>query len=146
MISPLLYAHQVTPLHERLMGGLESSGQQQRPLIIGGDTLPILDELVQTGATMLICDYNCDARDFAELLPADRLRVRRNADPAVFGADDRAIEEAAGKLADDLSLFARPIAGTGILPYETDPERFWLFRRKVDRCSGSAAASRPPRR
>lgn len=132
MISPLLYAHQVTPLHERLMRDLEGSGQQERPLIIGGNTVPILDELAPTGATMLICDFNCDARDFAELLPADQLRVRRNADPGVFLADQGTIEAAAGKLARDLSLFDHPIAGTGILPYQTDPDRFWLFRRKVE--------------
>jgi uroporphyrinogen decarboxylase len=132
MVSPRMYDERLSSLHEKLMSDLKRSGQDERPLIIGGDTIPILDALARTGATMLICDYNCDAIRFAETLPSQKLRIRRNADPALFSADDRAVNRAAADLAREMTLFDHPIAGTGILPYRTNPERFWMFRRKVD--------------
>jgi hypothetical protein len=119
------------------MGTLKDSGQEHRALIIGGQTIPILDELARTGATMLICDYNCDAREFSEALPESEMTIRRNADPSIFEDNEEAIGRAATAIAGDLQLFSHPVGGTGILPYGTDPDRFWLFRNRVEKELGT---------
>lgn len=133
IISPAMYASEIKPLHARLMKELAGAGQQKRGLIIGGDTVPILGDLADTDATMLICDYASDATAFAEALPRGaRLQVRRNVDPSLFLSKGPSLDEAAEELARDLALFRQPIAGTGVLPYGAVPERFSRFRRKVE--------------
>ncbi len=133
LISPQIYARTVLPMHRRIMSLLESLGQTERPLIIGGDTTVMLDSLAQSGANMLICDFVADAGAFADALGRDEtIRVRRNIDPKILSAGPQETTVAADRLQTDLRLFAKPVAGTGILPYNSDPERFRQFRRLVD--------------
>ena len=49
MFSPDMYAEFALPLHRRLMGILEKSGQLERELVIGGNTAPIAALLPKTG-------------------------------------------------------------------------------------------------
>jgi len=129
LVSPAMYAQTVLPLHRRIMSVLESAGQTHRPLIIGGDTTAITADLAGSGATVILCDFPADARAFSAALPSDRpLWVRRNVDPRIGVSTDVSVAAVAGKLKRDLNLFARPIAGTGILPYDTDPERIVELR------------------
>ncbi len=137
MISPRIYADQIQPRHAKMMDALAESGQANRPLIIGGDTTEILPAMIDAGATMLICDYTCDARNFAEALPeSSDARIRRNVDPSMFSGTQTNLQDAAARLASDLELFERPIAGTGILPYDARPDLFWEFRRNVESSRG----------
>ena len=134
LISPRIYTETVLPLHRRIMSLLESLGQAERPLIIGGDTTALLGDLIQSQANMLICDFVADAEAFADALGRDgTIRIRRNIDPRVLSAGPQETAAAADQLRNDLRLFARPIAGTGILPYKSDPECFRQFRRLVEK-------------
>lgn len=133
MISPEMYRESILPLHKRLLSLLAVAGQNDRPLIVGGDTTALLGCLAQTGATTVICDFTADAEAFAAAIPADcDLQVRRNVDPRVLAAEPEAISRAANRLVEDLRFFERPIAGTGILPYDTDPEKFRILRNAAD--------------
>ena len=130
MFSPHMYETVVRPLHRDLMRTLESSGQRERELVIGGDTTPVAGMLPATGATMILCDYAAEAQAFANALPRGRsLRVRRNVDPTSLVRDDPA------RLADtfcrDLECFENPVAGTGILPYDFPPNAFLAFKDAV---------------
>ncbi len=132
IISPALYARTIRPRHERLLGALARGGQIERALIIGGNTTALVRDLAAAGATVLVCDFPADARAFAAALPAGApLRVRRNANPRALDGTAAEMAAAARALAADLRFFELPVAGTGILPYETDPARVQEFRRLV---------------
>ncbi|MEK7269574.1 MAG: uroporphyrinogen decarboxylase family protein [Planctomycetota bacterium] len=132
IISPAMYARCILPLHKRLLGALEKGGQAERALVIGGRTAALAKDLVAADATMLVCDFPADARAFAAALPgAPRVRVRRNVNPAVLAGPAADLRAAAQGLANDLRLFALPVAGTGILPYDTEPSRVQTFHRLV---------------
>ncbi len=142
MTGPDLYREAIEPLHARIMSRLAETGQTVRPLVLGGDTTPIAARLAATGATQLVCDYTADAAGFAAALvgcvPAasNGISVRRNVRPALLcGAD---LTAAVADFCDDLSRLPRPVAGTGILPYDQDPAEYLAFRRLVEeRLEGS---------
>jgi uroporphyrinogen decarboxylase len=93
------------------------------PCIIGGDTTPILDAILETGTGYVICPAETDQAEFMRRI-SDRteVRVRINTRPEVVASGtwpqiraevDRVLALGAG----------RPNAclGTGALPYETPP-------------------------
>jgi uroporphyrinogen decarboxylase len=130
MFSPDMYAEFALPLHRRLMGILEKSGQLERELVIGGNTSPIAALLPQTGANILLCDYATDASEFKSALGDDsKLKVRRNINPALLRLSD--MESLANKFSSELSIFSNPIAGTGILPFDFNPKKFSDFKNSV---------------
>ncbi|MCD4823198.1 MAG: hypothetical protein K8S55_01210 [Phycisphaerae bacterium] len=133
MISPDMYTRIIQPLHTRLMSVLHKLGQDVRPLIIGGDTTLLVPMLIETGSNMVICDFNADAVEFAGLIPAgSQLQVRRNVNPGVLTKSEENLHDIVEQFVMDLRRFAKPVAGTGILPYDMNPEQFWLFRRLVE--------------
>ncbi len=137
VIIPPLYQEVIGPLHKEIMSLLEDSGQSDRPLIIGGDTTAILSHIAASGTTTVICDFPASAQAFAKALPAGApLKVRRNVDPQVFSGTHAQLLQAARQLRSDLELFARPIAGTGILPYDSDPAKLRTFRDLIAGTAG----------
>lgn len=129
LFSPPLFAEHVEPRHRSIMRTLAESGQIERPLILGGDTSSIVPSLLRTEATTLIRDFAADARPFAAALTGSGIAVRRNAAPAALMHGEP--ETLARHYVQDLMLFERPIAGTGILPYDFDPAAWLRFRDRV---------------
>lgn len=95
------------------------------PCIIGGDTAPILQDLLTTGTGFVICPAETDRHSFlAQMQRHPHVQVRVNLDPRLvtvapeqdlFAEVDRV--KALGQRHPGLLL------GTGALPYEADPER-----------------------
>ena len=130
MFSPDLFSQAVLPRLQRVMGILAEHGQQERELVIGGDTTPVAALLKQTGATILLCDYAADAGAFKASLGDDTgVRVRRNINPAALEGGD--IETLAQRFVAELGLFTNAIAGTGILPYGFEPAHLHSFMQAV---------------
>jgi hypothetical protein len=93
------------------------------PLVIGGDTAPLVPQLLATGASALICPVETDQTAFlAAWPPGPAPALRINMDPAVFAAADPA---AALAEADRVLTLARRRSGTsvgsGVLPFDAVP-------------------------
>lgn len=130
MFSPDMYEQCILPLHQRLMAVLADSGQSERELVIGGDTTPIVSLLAQTGANYLLCDFACDAHAFKQALGDDsELKVRRNINPVLLGQGN--LQELPEQFQADLANFVNPIAGTGILSYDFNPEHLLAFKKSL---------------
>ena len=128
LISPALYRNIIQPYHAGMMERLSSHAQEERPLIVGGDTGRIVRDMFDAGANYLICDYSADPVRFAaEAAKCRGLIVRRNIDPAALMSGETDLGPVCGKLCRDMSLFEKPIAGTGILPYDIAVVDVWRF-------------------
>ncbi len=133
LIGPEMYATHIQARHAAILTNLETAGQNERPLIIGGESTAIVSAMIAAGATSVICDFPTDAAAFAQAVKAHDVRVRRNVDPGVLSKADDAICAAAVALSRDLALFEAPVAGTGVLPYHTDPDKFWHLRNAAEK-------------
>jgi uroporphyrinogen decarboxylase len=100
------------------------------PCIIGGDTEPILDDILSTGTGYIICPAETDQKKFmVRFGNRTDVRVRINTNPLIIvkGSKSDIIAEV-----DRIIAIAdgRPniLLGTGALPYETPPENILLIK------------------
>jgi len=94
------------------------------PCVIGGNTAPILEAILETGTGYVCCPAETDQQLFMEKMKAaPSVMVRINMDPrpmtsknfqAVYKEVDRVFALAENR--------EKVCIGTGCLPYETDPE------------------------
>ncbi|MCF7838840.1 MAG: hypothetical protein K9N49_09445 [Candidatus Marinimicrobia bacterium] len=131
MFSPDLYARCILPRHTRLMSRLADTGQAERELVIGGDTVPIAPWLRQTRANVLLCDYAADAPRFKAAFGDDReYTIRRNLNPAALNTPHPP-NDLTATFRRDLQQFSHPLAGTGILPYDFNPDHLLRFQARL---------------
>ena len=122
LISPEVYRTYALPYEQELLAHLQSLGVPVRPLIIGGDTRPILDDILETGTTLLVSDYNTPLPLYIEKARSKDLSLRANIDPKLVyqGAwdeiDTRVKEICEGR------TYPKLIVGTGVVPYDTPVE------------------------
>jgi uroporphyrinogen-III decarboxylase len=109
-------------LHE-MIAGVRNLTNESPPLILGGDTAGILEDLLKTGTEYVICPAETDREAFMEVVKEyPSVTVRLNTPARLFASDDREALRAAledlGKLAGE-----RPatVLGSGVLPYDADP-------------------------
>ncbi len=100
------------------------------PCIMGGDTEPILDEILSTGTGYVICPAETDQNAFmAKFGHRPDVKVRINLDPStvaygsretILAQVDRILELADGR--------PNILLGTGAVPYETPSENILLIK------------------
>jgi uroporphyrinogen decarboxylase len=90
-LSPALYRRLIRPRHCALVARLKDQGWRHVGLHVCGNTLPILDDLISTGADFLDVDYQAPAAE-AIAQAAGRVALRGNLDPGAvlrFGTPER---------------------------------------------------------
>jgi len=103
------------------------------PCIIGGDTTPVLDAILETGTSFVICPAETDQAAFMDKFgERPHVKVRINLDPHTVAHGSR--DEIARQVDRILALAeGRPnvLLGTGAVPYETPPENVLFIREYV---------------
>jgi len=124
LLSPGMF-HDVAlpPLREMIERAAQVVGHPV-PCIIGGDTTPILNDILATGTGYVICPAETDQEAFMRRI-WDRMdvTVRINTSPKVIASGT--LEEIQAEVDRILRLVegrANVCLGTGALPYETPPE------------------------
>lgn len=100
------------------------------PCIIGGDTAPILDAILETGTGYVICPAETDQRAFmARIWDRTEVTVRVNMAPEITarGTWDE-IREEVDRILELIAGRENVCLGTGALPYETPPENVLRVR------------------
>jgi uroporphyrinogen decarboxylase len=133
LLSPALYRELALPAERALIAHLAARGQHHTALISGGDTLPILGGLLESGASLLVADYTCDLAAFKSKAAAAGVATRGNLDPKLLQAGPpRAIREAAERLLAIGMPGGRFVVGAGVVPYGTPPEHLLALRDAVE--------------
>ncbi len=107
------------------------------PCIIGGDTLPILDSMLETGTGYICCPVATNQRAFMDRMaghPEVSVRINMSPTPITMGDFDAIRREVDRVLA---LAEGRPgtCIGTGCLPYEADPEMVLKTREYITQAS-----------
>jgi uroporphyrinogen decarboxylase len=103
------------------------------PYIMGGDTAPLLEEILETGTNNVLCDYKGDLLVFVERLKDEPVLLRANLSPALLSAQP--VDVIKSKAREVLAVgrnHPRFLMGTGILPYDIPPEKVRAVREALE--------------
>lgn len=131
MLSPAQFRYIELPVLKNLMRRMGEIVGHPIPCIIGGNTAPIVEIMLETGTGYLVCPFETDQEAFMrKVWDRTDVRVRVNADMRIVssGTWDEMLAETQRLLG---IVKDRPnvCLGTGALPYETPPEN---VRRLMD--------------
>jgi uroporphyrinogen decarboxylase len=116
LLSPEIYRDLIWPFHRKIFEFMIERGVQIRPLIMGGNTLPVIGYLSKTGANQLLLDYIVPVRDAKTILDQSDLAYRVNIDPAIIANPDPGnIADYLRQVLGELNYYPNLLLGTGIL-------------------------------
>ncbi len=132
--SPRVFRELVLPAYRDLViPALRGAGARMLPLIIGGDTTPILEDLLATGAGQLLCDAGADLDLFLKRCGDERRPFRASVDARLVhtGRPDAVRGEARRLLS---RIAGRPglLFGCGVVAYDCDPRNVRALREARD--------------
>ena len=148
LISPAMFAQIELPALKSIIHEASSIAGHPVPCIIGGNTLPVLDSILETGTGYIICPCETDQVTFMREMEAyPDVMVRINTGSRAFASGDlsvvyreleRVLELAGGRV--------NVCIGTGALPFETSPGivlKAKAFVRERTGSRGGANAANP---
>jgi uroporphyrinogen-III decarboxylase len=124
MLSPALFRQVELPALKEIMRRIAGVMGHPIPCIIGGNTEPIVDIMLETGTGYLVCPFETNQRKFLEKVwNRTEVRIRVNGDLRIIsGGTWGQITAEAGRLLELVQGRPNVCLGTGALPYETPPE------------------------
>ena len=133
MLSPRLFREVELPALKKILGGMAQIVGRPIPCVIGGNTAPIVESMLETGTSYLICPVETNQPAFLEKVQ-DRLdvQIRINCDHRIIS---RGTREEIRREADRVVALCRQrpnsVLGTGALPYEADSDNVLYIRDYV---------------
>ena len=124
MLSPKQFRALELPALKKLLGGMQEIVGRPIPCVIGGNTAPIVEAMLETGTNYLICPFETTQEAFLKKVE-HRLdvQIRINADLRIVAAGSREqIRAEADRVLTLCRKRPNSCLGTGALPYETNPE------------------------
>jgi uroporphyrinogen decarboxylase len=133
LLSPALYRSWALPSERELLAHLRRCGQAHTALISGGDTVPILEDLLGSGVSLLVADFAADLARFKPRAAASGVVTRGNVDPKLLESGPvAALREAAARVLEVGKAGGYFVFGTGIVPYGTPPAHLDAVRAIVE--------------
>jgi uroporphyrinogen decarboxylase len=132
--SPRVFRELVLPVYrDLLVPALRAAGARTVPLVIGGDTTPILEDLVATGAGQLLCDAGADLGLFARRCREEKRALRVSVDARlVHRGEPDEIRRVAGRLLEATAGQPGLLFGCGVVAYDCDPRNVLALREARD--------------
>lgn len=123
LISPETFRSVIFPALSDMVAGARRLMNEPPPLILGGDTTSILEDLLATGTGYVICPAETDREGFMEVMRRyPSVAVRMNTPARLFATDDRrALQSELEYLAGVAGGRPATVLGSGVLPYDADP-------------------------
>jgi uroporphyrinogen decarboxylase len=134
LLSPRLFHDVELPALTRVMEVTESIIGHAVPCIMGGNTFPILDDIMATGTSYVVCNVETDQTRFVAKVweTHPHVKVRVNMDPGIVACEDEGrIHGEIDRILEIVGDRDNCLMGTGCLPLETPPGNIALIRDYV---------------
>ncbi|HRZ54303.1 MAG TPA: uroporphyrinogen decarboxylase family protein [Candidatus Paceibacterota bacterium] len=146
LLSPRQFHELELPALRRILALASECLGHPVPCIMGGNTYPILADLLSTGTTYLACNVETDQKAFVESVARTHphVRLRVNLDPAVVASSElERMHAGVDRVLEIIGERSNCLIGTGALPFETPSGnvrliRDYLARRASDHLRFSA--------
>lgn len=137
--SPRVFREFVLPAYRDIVfPGLRGAGARMLPLIIGGDTTSILEDLLETGAGQLLCDAGADLALFVKRCREERRALRVSVDARlVHNGRPEEIREEGGRILSALAGQKGILFGCGVVAYDCDPRNVLALHEARDEFTGA---------
>ncbi|MFW5798065.1 MAG: uroporphyrinogen decarboxylase family protein [Planctomycetota bacterium] len=124
LVAPAQFHDVVLPALADMIERASSTLGRPVPCIIGGNTLPILPDILSTGTGYVICPSETDQAAFMHsMTDHPEVMVRINTDPGIVARGDmQTVTEEVQRVMALAGTRPNVCIGTGALPYETDPQ------------------------
>jgi uroporphyrinogen decarboxylase len=134
LASPRIVKNLVLPVYrDYVLPTLKASGGRFLPLIIGGNTTSIIDDLIATGATQFLSDYPANLAKWCAKALAARVPVRANVDALLVNRGPvEAIRRQAVEILRDFHSHPGFLLGCGVIDYNGNPEHIHAIRHTLD--------------
>lgn len=118
LLPPRTFEQLVLPATQRVIAELRAAGDPYCPLIIGGNTTPIVERYLDTGSGQILCDFSADWPTFRAACERRKIAVRRNLSPALIQHETPdAVAATARSYLHDAAGMTGFILGTAVVPF-----------------------------
>lgn len=132
LISPDIYRTFAAPYEKELIEFIKSTGISYVPLIIGGDTSFIVDDIISTGTDLLVSDYNTNASEYIKKAEKKGIIVRANIDPKRIKRGQEAyLTTRTRDLIKTGRHYEKFVIGTGVVPYDASANELMLIKNVI---------------
>ncbi|MEW6623600.1 MAG: uroporphyrinogen decarboxylase family protein [Bacillota bacterium] len=132
LLSPRLFREQVFPWEQYLINELKAKGLANVGLISGGNTTPIVDDMLKTGTSLIMADYNCDLAYFKTKADQAGVVLRGCIDSKLLERGSKEmIYDAVNRVLDVGVSNGKFVIGCGVVSYTTPKEQVLLFKQAV---------------
>ena len=133
LLSPTMYREFILEPTKRMIAFFHRLGVRHVPLIVGGNTTPIIDLYGGTGANNILCDSPADNAAFHAECSRRRIAYRRNIDSRDFlSASFDELHLTALQYIEESKGYPGFILGTGVVPYGTSVEVLAAIRNAIE--------------
>ncbi|MCX6902109.1 MAG: hypothetical protein NTW03_01250 [Verrucomicrobia bacterium] len=134
ILSPRQFHELELPALRRIMALAADCIGHPVPCIMGGNTYPILSDLLSTGTNYLACNVETNQAAFVESVSRThpQVKIRVNLDPGVVAClEPERIDRGIDRVLEIVGGRSNCVMGTGALPLETPPRNIQLIREYV---------------
>jgi len=135
LVTPAMYREFALPYEKLLFAHMKNLGFLARPLVIGGDTRGIVDDMLESGTSMLLSDYNAPLELYVQKAREKGLPVRANIDPKIILTGDwEQVAKRIQEIHTQAQTYPKLIIGSGVVPYDTPPENLLRVKDMIKEC------------
>ncbi len=134
ILSPRHFREIELPALKRVIAVAESITGHAVPCIMGGNTVSILDDILSTGTSFVVCNVETDQEAFIKRAGETHpeVKVRVNMDPGIVACNDaEMIHREIDRILSIAATHPNCLMGTGCLPYETPRENIRLIKAYI---------------
>jgi uroporphyrinogen-III decarboxylase len=133
LLSPAQFRAVELPVLKGMLQAVAAITGSPPAFIMGGDTALIVEAMMETGTGYVCCPAETNQPAFMETMKAHPdVAVRINMDPRpMVAGDDESIREEVDRVLRLAQNRPRACIGTGVLPYEVEPQTVLRTRRMI---------------
>jgi len=137
LCAPDMYREFAQPVEKDLISRLIAIGVPRVSLVCGGNTTTIAADMLATGTSYIMADWDCDRLTMRALCEPRSVMLRASITPAMVERGNEAeMSDAVSRVMADCGGYSNFVFGCGIVSYITPPEHVLLLKQLIGKHSG----------